>query len=260
MINIKKIFVLHTFVLFLCASLLPVAYADPVSKNQEKILCFEDRVDQGDQGDQDTNDAIVSFEQSVKFKSYDCQDLSGNMSGKDVQKSDGRTKRIPQYVPDGRNDGKITLTGKAEDKKAAIDESINPNEDRNSEVVQERAKRPADAQARTACRAAGDKSDAGCRTEVNKGIRTRDERGRARAKMTEDDAVRVHGQDGNSEVVQKRAKRPADAQVPQSNSKKGSNNKNNHQDKVNLMPSQKPGSKKPGSKKPSCSLHDSVHC
>ena len=123
MINIKKIFVLHTFVLFLCASLLPVAYADPLSKNQEKILCFEDRVDQGDQ---DTNDAIVSFEQSVKFKSYDCQDLSGNVSGKDIQQSDGRTKRIPQYVPDGRNDGKITLTGKAQDEKATIDKSIKP--------------------------------------------------------------------------------------------------------------------------------------
>ena len=202
MINIKKIFVLHTFVLFLCASLLPVAYADPLSKNQEKILCFEDRVDQGDQ---DTNDAIVSFEQSVKFKSYDCQDLSGNVSGKDVQKSDGRTKRIPQYVPDGRNDGKITLTGKAQDEKATIDESINPNEDRNSEVVQERAKRPADAQARTACRAAGDKSDAGCRTEVNKGIRTRDESGRARAEMAEGGTVLIHGQDGTRERERIRA-------------------------------------------------------
>ena len=293
MINIKKIFVLHTFMLFLCASLLPVAYADPVSKNQEKILCFEDRVDQGDQ---DTNDAIVSFEQSVKFKSYDCQDLSGNVSGKDVQKSDGRTKRIPQYVPDGRNDGKITLTGKAEDKKAAIDESINPNEDRNSEVVQERAKRPADAQARTACRAVGDKSDAGCRTEVNKGIRTRDEAGRARAEMAEGGTVLIHGQGGtrererikantdirtfdgegsdtfviteggdvrlrgqdvNSEEVEQRwAIRPADAKAPQSNSKKDSNDKSI----VNLVRPQKQGTKKPGTKKPACSLHDSVHC
>ena len=293
MINIKKIFVLHTFVLFLCASLLPVAYADPVSKNQEKILCFEDRVDQGDQ---DTNDGIVSNEQSVKFKSYDCQDLSGNVSGKDVQKSDGRTKRIPQYVPDGRNDGKITLTGKAQDEKATIDKSINPNEDRNSEVVQERAKRPADAQARTACRAAGDKSDAGCRTEVNKGIRTRDESGRARAEMaaggtvlihdqdgtrererikantdirtfddegsdtfiiTEGGDVRLRGQDVNSEEVEQRwAIRPADAKAPQSNSKKDSNDKSI----VNLVPPQKQGTKKPGTKKPACSLHDSVHC
>tara|TARA_A100001037_G_scaffold103357_1_gene94015 strand:- start:471 stop:992 length:522 start_codon:yes stop_codon:yes gene_type:complete len=148
MINIKKIFVLHTFVLFLCASLLPVAYADPVSKNQEKILCFEDRVDQDAQ---DANDGIVRTEQTVKFKhalpsgddkanyekesmarkkaklmNYDCQDLSGNVSGKDIQQSDGRTKRILQYVQDGRNDGKITLTGKAQDKKAAVDKSINP--------------------------------------------------------------------------------------------------------------------------------------
>ena len=293
MINIKKIFVLHTFVLFLCASLLPVAYADPLSKNQEKILCFEDRVDQGDQ---DTNDAIVSFEQSVKFKSYDCQDLSVNVSGKDVQKSDGRTKLIPQYVPDGRNDGKITLTGKAQGEKATIDESINPNEDRNSEVVQERAKRPADAQARTACRAAGDKSDAGCRTEVNKGIRTRDESGRARAEMAEGGTVLIHGQDGtrererikantdirtfdgegsdtfviteggdvrlrgqdvNSEEVEQRwAIRPADAKAPQSNSKKDSNDKSI----VNLVRPQKQGTKKPGTKKPACSLHDSLHC
>ena len=293
MINIKNIFVLHTFVLVLYGSLLPSASADPVSKNQEKILCFEDRVDQGDQ---DTNDAIVSFEQSVKFKSYDCQDLSGNVSGKDVQKSDGRTKRIPQYVPDGRNDGKITLTGKAQDEKATIDKSINPNEDRNSEVVQERAKRPADAQARTACRAAGDKSDAGCRTEVNKGIRTRDESGRARAEMpvggtvlmhgqdgtrererikantdirtfddegsdtfiiTEGGDVRLRGQDVNSEEVEQRwAIRPADAKAPQSNSKKDSNDKSI----VNLVPPQKQGTKKPGTKKPACSLHDSVHC
>ena len=202
MINIKKIFVLHTFVIILYGSLLPSACADPVSKNQEKILCFEDRVDQGDH---DANDRIVRTEQAVKFKSYDCQDLSGNVSGKDVQKSDGRTKRIPQYVPDGRNDGKITLTGKAEDKKAAIDESINPNEDRNSEVVQERAKRPADAQARTACRAVGDKSDAGCRTEVNKGIRTRDESGRARAEMAEGGTVLIHGQDGTRERERIRA-------------------------------------------------------
>ena len=293
MVSIKNIFVLHTFVIILYGSLLPSAYADPVSKNQEKILCFEDRVDQGDQ---DTNDAIVGFEQSVKFKSYDCQDLSGNVSGKDVQKSDGRTKRIPQYVPDGRNDGKITLTGKAEDKKAAIDESINPNEDRNSEVVQERAKRPADAQARTACRAAGDKSDAGCCTEVNKGIRTRDESGRARAEMAEGGTVLIHGQDGtrererikantdirtfdgegsdtfviteggdvrlrgqdvNSEEVEQRwAIRPADAKAPQSNSKKDSNDKSI----VNLVRPQKQGTKKPGTKKPACSLHDSVHC
>ena len=123
MINIKKIFVLHTFVIILYGSLLPSAYADPVAKNQEKIVCFEDRVDQDDQ---DANDRIVRTEQAVKFKSYDCQDLSGNVSGKDIQQSDGRTKRIPQYVPNGRNDGKITLTGKAQDKKAAIDKSINP--------------------------------------------------------------------------------------------------------------------------------------
>ena len=293
MINIKNIFVLHTFVLVLYGSLLPSASADPVSKNQEKILCFEDRVDQGDQ---DTNDAIVSFEQSVKFKSYDCQDLSGNVSGKDIQQSDGRTKRIPQYVPDGRNDGKITLTGKAQDEKATIDKSINPNEDRNSEVVQERAKRPADAQARTACRAAGDKSDAGCRTEVNKGIRTRDESGRARAEMAEGGTVLIHGQDGtrererikantdirtfdgegsdtfviteggdvrlrgqdvkSEEVEQRWAIRPADAKAPQSNSKKDSNDKSI----VNLVRPQKQGTKKPGTKKPACSLHDSVHC
>ena len=119
MVSIKNIFVLHTFVIILYGSLLPSVYADPVSKNQEKILCFEDRVDQGDQ---DANDRILSPEQAVKFKSYDCQDLSG----KDVQKSDGRTKRILQYVLDGRNDGKITLTGKAQDKKAAVDKPINP--------------------------------------------------------------------------------------------------------------------------------------
>ena len=120
MINIKNIFVFHTFVIILYGSLLPSACADPVSKNQEKILCFEDLVDQ------DTNDGIVSAQKIVKFKSYDCQDLSGNVSGKDIQQSDGRTKRIPQYVPDGRNDGKITLTGKAQDEKATIDKSIKP--------------------------------------------------------------------------------------------------------------------------------------
>ena len=120
MVNIKNIFVFHTFVIILYGSLLPSACADPVPKNQEKILCFEDLVDQ------DTNDGIVSAQKIAKFKSSDCQDLSGNVSGKDIQQSDGRTKRILQYVPDGRNDGKITLTGKAQDKKGAVDKSINP--------------------------------------------------------------------------------------------------------------------------------------
>ena len=100
-----------------------------MSKNQEKILCFEDRVDQGDQ---DANDRILSPEQAVKFKSYDCQDLSGNVSGKDIQQSDGQTKRIPQPVPDGRNDGKITLTGKAQDKQAAVQKSMPQRQSDNS--------------------------------------------------------------------------------------------------------------------------------